>query len=163
MKISWGVRPPWSLHWRDIRWRYLDGREYVANIQNLEVDKSYIQYSSKSAYAIQFAGSYCTFNSTAIWKAKTEGKHRFFGWLFLQQKIQTADNLTLKGIPCDPQCCLLWSTTWIGSTPLFAVPFCSGGLVFGSRLDGGSYCCAIIRCSCWGLVEWGSFAGFDAQ
>ena len=24
------------------------------------------QYSSKSAYAIQFAGSYCTFNSTAI-------------------------------------------------------------------------------------------------
>jgi len=64
------------------------------------------QYSSKSAYAIQFAGSYCTFNSTAIWKAKTEGKHRFFGWLFLQQKIQTADNLTLKGIPCDPQCCL---------------------------------------------------------
>ena len=106
MKISWGVRPPWSLHWRDIRWRYLDGREYVANIQNLEVDKSYIQYSSKSAYAIQFAGSYCTFNSTAIWKAKTEGKHRFFGWLFLQQKIQTADNLTLKGIPCDPQCCL---------------------------------------------------------
>ena len=64
------------------------------------------QYSSKSAYAIQFAGFYCTFNSTAIWKAKTEGKHRFFGWLFLQQKIQTADNLTLKGIPCDPQCCL---------------------------------------------------------
>ena len=57
----------------------------------------------------------------------------------------------------------LWSSTWIGSTPLSAVPFCSGGLVFGSRLDGGSYCCAIIRCSCWGLVEWGSFTGFDAQ
>jgi len=36
------------------------------------------RYSSKSAYEIQFAGSYCNFNSKAIWKAKTEGKHRFF-------------------------------------------------------------------------------------
>ena len=43
-------------------------------------------YSSKSAYGIQFVGSYCTFNSKAIWKAKAEGKHRFFGWLLLQQK-----------------------------------------------------------------------------
>ena len=39
-------------------------------------------------------------------KAKAEGKHRFFDWLFLQEKIQTADNLLLKGIECDPVCCL---------------------------------------------------------
>ena len=63
-------------------------------------------YSSKSAYGIQFVGSYCTFNSKAIWKAKAEGKHRFFGWLLLQQKIQTADILLVKGIPCNPVCCL---------------------------------------------------------
>jgi len=58
------------------------------------------------AYEIQLVGSYCTFNSFALWKAKAEGKHRFFGWLFLQEKIQTADNLLLKGIECDPVCCL---------------------------------------------------------
>jgi hypothetical protein len=34
-------------------------------------------YSSKSAYEAQFRGSYCTYNCSAIWKAKVEGKHRF--------------------------------------------------------------------------------------
>jgi hypothetical protein len=34
-------------------------------------------YSSKSTYEAQFQGSYCTFNCTAIWKAKVEGKHHF--------------------------------------------------------------------------------------
>lgn len=63
-------------------------------------------YSSKSAYDIQFLGSYCTFNARAIWKAKTEGKHRFFAWLLVQEKIQTADNMMLKGIHCNPICSL---------------------------------------------------------
>lgn len=63
-------------------------------------------YSSKSAYVIQFAGSYCSFNCQAIWKAKAEGKHSFFVWLLVQERIQTADNLRLKGIQCDPICCL---------------------------------------------------------
>jgi len=35
-------------------------------------------YSSKTAYEIQFVGS-----TQAIWKAKTEGKHRFFAWLLV--------------------------------------------------------------------------------
>ena len=46
-------------------------------------------YSSKSAYEIQYVGSYCNLNSSALWKAKYEGKHRFFGWLFVQSKQQT--------------------------------------------------------------------------
>jgi hypothetical protein len=45
------------------------------------------RYSAKSAYSFQFRGSYCSFNSKAIWKAKVEGKHRFFAWLLVQQKI----------------------------------------------------------------------------
>ena len=64
------------------------------------------RYSSKSAYEIQFAGSYCNFNSKVIWKAKTEGKHRFFTWLLVQGKIQTADNLLAKGVVCNPVCVL---------------------------------------------------------
>ena len=63
-------------------------------------------YSSKSAYDIQFLGSYCTFDARALWKTKAEGTHRFFAWLLVQEKIQTADNLLLKGIQCDPMCCL---------------------------------------------------------
>ena len=35
-------------------------------------------YTAKSAYNIQFSGAYCTFDAKAIWRAKTEGKHRFF-------------------------------------------------------------------------------------
>ena len=64
------------------------------------------QYTSKSAYDIQFAGSFCAFDSSAIWQAKAEGKHRFFAWLLVHGKIQTADNLLAKGIACDPLCSL---------------------------------------------------------
>jgi hypothetical protein len=61
-------------------------------------------YSSKSAYEAQFQGSYCTFNCTAIWKAKVEGKHRFFAWLLLQSKVLTADNLMIRNWPCNQTC-----------------------------------------------------------
>ena len=64
------------------------------------------QYTSKSAYDIQFAGSFCTFDSSAIWQAKVEGMHRFFAWLLVHGKIQTTDNLLAKGIACDPLCSL---------------------------------------------------------
>ena len=63
-------------------------------------------YSSKSAYDIQFLGSFCNFDAPAIWKSKAEGKHRFFAWLLVQGKLQTADNLLLKGIQCNTICCL---------------------------------------------------------
>ena len=35
-------------------------------------------YSSKSVYDVQFIGAYCTFNSSAIRKVKTESKRQFF-------------------------------------------------------------------------------------
>jgi hypothetical protein len=35
-------------------------------------------YSTKSAYSIQFQGSFCTFNSKALWTANVEGKHSLF-------------------------------------------------------------------------------------
>jgi hypothetical protein len=31
----------------------------------------------------------------AIWKAQAEGKHRFFAWLLLQEKILTEDKLLI--------------------------------------------------------------------
>ncbi|KAF8708580.1 hypothetical protein HU200_029954 [Digitaria exilis] len=62
------------------------------------------QYTTKSAYGAQLIGSYCTFDSKAIWKAKVEGKHRFFAWLLVQCKILTADKLLKRNRPCDPLC-----------------------------------------------------------
>ena len=41
-------------------------------------------YTSKSAYNIQFAGSYNTFDGATIWKPHAEGKHKFFAWLLAQ-------------------------------------------------------------------------------
>jgi hypothetical protein len=49
-------------------------------------------------------GSYCTFDAMAIWKAKTEGKHRFFAWLLVQRKILTADKLLARNWPRNPMC-----------------------------------------------------------
>lgn len=62
------------------------------------------EYSAKTAYLAQFRGSYCTFQPAAIWRAQTEGKHRFFTWLLLQQRILTADRLLARNWPCNPVC-----------------------------------------------------------
>jgi hypothetical protein len=61
-------------------------------------------YSAKSAYDVQFRGSFCSFNCTAVWKAKVEGKHRFFAWLLLQKKLLIADKLLIRNWPCNPVC-----------------------------------------------------------
>lgn len=61
-------------------------------------------YTAKSAYNAQLIGSHCTFVASAIWKAKTEGKHRFFTWLLVQEKILTADQLLARNWTCNPIC-----------------------------------------------------------
>ena len=35
-------------------------------------------YTAKSAYNVQFHGSYSAFKGGSIWQAEVEGKHRFF-------------------------------------------------------------------------------------
>jgi hypothetical protein len=62
------------------------------------------EYTTKSAYHIQFRGRTKTRNISQIWKAKTEPKCRFFAWILLHKKILTANNLAKKGWPHDPQC-----------------------------------------------------------
>lgn len=59
-------------------------------------------YSSKSAYQIQFQGSYCSFNAEALWTASAEGKHKLFAWLLVQDRILTADRLLARNWNCDP-------------------------------------------------------------
>jgi hypothetical protein len=54
-------------------------------------------YSSRSAYAVQFQGSFADNEWGAPWKAKTENKCKFFGWLILQNKLWTTDRITKNG------------------------------------------------------------------
>ena len=61
---------------------------------------TYGEYTTKTAYNIQFAGSHSQFVGEA------EGKHRFFAWLMVQSKLLTADNLIKRQWPCDPICSL---------------------------------------------------------
>jgi hypothetical protein len=63
-------------------------------------------YSSKSAYQAHLMGTFCSFNCKVIWVAKVEDKHRFFGWLLVQCKLLTADNLLARNWPCDQMCSL---------------------------------------------------------
>ena len=61
----------------DIRWRWMaDG-----------------QYTAKSAYQIQFVGTFSKIRITPIWRAKAEPKCCFFAWTLMHKKILTASNL----------------------------------------------------------------------
>lgn len=62
------------------------------------------EYTSKSAYRIQFQGTFCKLRIIPIWKAKAEPKCRFFAWTLLHKKILTANNLMKHNWPNDPMC-----------------------------------------------------------
>ena len=62
------------------------------------------EYTTKSAYQIQFEGSYSKLRLTPIWRAQTEPKCRFFAWTLLHKKIRTANNLIKRNWPNDPTC-----------------------------------------------------------
>jgi hypothetical protein len=51
------------------------------------------EYTAKSAYLIQFQGTFSKLKPMPIWKAKAEPKCRFFAWTLLHKKILTPNNL----------------------------------------------------------------------
>jgi hypothetical protein len=63
-------------------------------------------YSTRSAYRIQFKGSYRRFRTDQIWRAHAENKCKVFTWILLQEKILTADNLEERGRPHQEHCAL---------------------------------------------------------
>jgi hypothetical protein len=60
------------------------------------------EYTTKSAYRIQFQGHLKSINIRPIWKAKTEPKCKIFAWILLHRKILTSNNLEKWGCPNDP-------------------------------------------------------------
>jgi hypothetical protein len=65
----------------EIKWRWTENGEYTA----------------RSAYLIQFEGTFSKIRIAPIWKANTELKRRFFAWTLLHKKILTANNLMKRG------------------------------------------------------------------
>lgn len=55
------------------------------------------EYSSRSAYKIQFAGQISSTFPKLIWKACATPRCKFFLWLLLQSRIWTADRLQQRG------------------------------------------------------------------
>lgn len=53
---------------------------------------------------IQCQGNYSSFDARSIWKAATEGKHKFFAWLAIQSRVLTADKLLKRNWNCNPFC-----------------------------------------------------------
>jgi len=80
-------------------------------------------YTAKSVYNIQFVGSYSDFNGTSIWKAGSEGKHKFFAWLLVQCKLLTADKLMARNWPCNPICVLCNQTQETAMHLILHCPF----------------------------------------
>jgi hypothetical protein len=72
----------------EIKWRWTENGEYTA----------------RSAYLIQFEGTFSKIRIAPIWKANTEPKCRFFAWTLLHKKILTANNLMKRGWDNDPIC-----------------------------------------------------------
>jgi hypothetical protein len=51
------------------------------------------QYSTKSAYELQFIGSISSFFQSVVWKAWAPPKEKFFAWLLTQNHIWTINRL----------------------------------------------------------------------
>jgi hypothetical protein len=63
-------------------------------------------YSTRSAYRIQFRGSFAKFPRDRIWKAHAENKCKVFTWILIHGKLLTADNLQKRGWPHQEHCVL---------------------------------------------------------
>jgi hypothetical protein len=61
-------------------------------------------YTTRSAYSIQFAGSFADYEWEGIWRAKVENKCKLFCWLIMQNKLWTADRLIKHGGQANTIC-----------------------------------------------------------
>jgi hypothetical protein len=86
------------------------------------------QYTTQSAYRIQFVGRHKKLATTPIWIAQAEPKCRIFAWILLQRKILTANNLAKRGWPHNPLCQLCNLLT---KTPTHLCLECHSPKMFG--------------------------------
>ena len=63
-------------------------------------------YSARSSYQAQFIGSFRSFKTELIWRARTENKCKVFAWILIQDKVLIAENLARRGWPHQVSCAL---------------------------------------------------------
>jgi hypothetical protein len=64
------------------------------------------QYSARSAYAVQFLGSFADHTWDNLWAVKVENKCKFFCWLILQNKLWMKDRISKHGGQTNQICSL---------------------------------------------------------
>jgi hypothetical protein len=64
------------------------------------------EYTVKSAYNIQFAGTFAKVDCQVFWKAPMEGKHKFFARLLVHNKILMTDKMLSRNWNRNPLCSL---------------------------------------------------------
>ena len=90
-------------------------------------------YSTHSAYMIQFGGSHRKFQHELIWKAKAENKCKIHAWILMHDKVLTADNLQKRGWPHQDHCVLCNGPLETG-LHLSVMPVCKSCLGSGAIL-----------------------------
>jgi hypothetical protein len=60
------------------------------------------QYSMKTAYDIQFAGSFPDYEWQRLWEAKVEPECRFFSWLLMKNRLWIVDRVLKHGCQANP-------------------------------------------------------------
>ena len=82
------------------------------------------QYTAKSAYDVQFKGSFCTFRPNWIWAAHTEPKHRFFTWLYITAREDShSRQIAREELALQPSMSILQLGTRIGQHICLQCPF----------------------------------------
>lgn len=87
--------------WEEVQYIHLDSNSEDSILWRWTADG---EYTSRSAYHIQFKGSFSKLCIMPIWKARAEAKCRFFAWTLLHKKILTANNLIKRNWPNGPIC-----------------------------------------------------------
>ena len=100
-------------------------------------------YSTRSAYRIQFKGSFARFRRDQIWKAHAENKCKVFTWILIHEKLLTADNLQKRDWPHQDHCAL-----------------CNGPLETGLHL---CLCCPFAKAVWNQILTWEHFDGILGQ
>lgn len=91
----------------DIDWKWNDSKSYTA----------------ATAYDAQFIGTIAKPELNAIWKAKVEGKIKFFAWLLSQNRLPTADRLRARGCEHNDTCSLCDQTIETDAHLICGCPF----------------------------------------
>jgi hypothetical protein len=81
------------------------------------------KYSTSSAYAAQFFGSFPDYNWSSMWKTKIENKCKVWAWLILQNRLKTAVRIIKNGGNANLTCQLCCAHNETSSHMLISCPF----------------------------------------